>query len=55
MVSPKKIWVLVIMVGMAFIIEAIYRLFSNRVITSSIRKIDGDIKDIEGDVIKNNL
>lgn len=54
MVSPEKIWVLVIMIGMAFIIEAIYRFFSNRVIKSSIRKIEDDIKDIEG-VIKTKI
>jgi len=47
MTSPKKLWVLVIMVGMAFIIEAVYRFFTNRVIKSLIREIEGEIKDIK--------
>jgi len=55
MVSPNKLWVLVIMVGVAFIIEATYRFFTNRVIKSLIREIEVEIKDIEGEVMKKDI
>lgn len=52
MTTPNKLWVLVIMVGMAFSIEAVYRFFTNRVIKSLIREIEVEIEDIEDEVME---
>jgi amino acid transporter len=43
--SPKELWILGVMVGLAFVIETFYRAVSGRIIRSSLRKSSGPNSD----------